>query len=215
MAEPSIGQPSRTGLAIDLAVKASTIGLLAWAILSPDLPQFQGKAFTGRAIAYPIALLIVPVGWWLFGRSRIPFPLLPDILVGLPFVIDVAGNALNLYDTVESWDDVNHLVNWGLHTAGIGLLLRYTVAGPGIRAALAFGWAVTSAVLWEFAEYVTFVPGSSEAVTAYADTLGDIGLGMLGGLIAAILTARLPALPLGPPGASPRTVAAGSAGTST
>jgi hypothetical protein len=27
-------------LAIDIAVKLATIGLLSWAILSPDLPQF-------------------------------------------------------------------------------------------------------------------------------------------------------------------------------
>jgi hypothetical protein len=210
--EPSIGRPSRTGLAIDVAVKAATVGLLAWAVLNPDLPQFQGKAFTGRALAYPIALLVVPAGWWLFARRRIPFPLLPDILIGLPFLIDVAGNALNLYDTVESWDDLNHLVNWGLQTAGIGLLLRYRAEGAGIRAALAFEWAVTSAVLWEFAEYVTFVPGSPEAVTAYADTLGDIALGMVGGLVAAIMTARLPRLHLGPSAASPQAGVEGSIG---
>lgn len=216
VAESSNGRPGRTTVvAIDVAVKAATIGLLAWAIANPDLPQFQGKAFAGRAVAYPIALLIVPVGWWLFGRRRIPFPSVPDILIGLPFLIDVAGNALNLYDTVESWDDLNHLVNWGLHTAGIGLLLRYGAAGPAVRAALAFEWAVTSAVLWEFAEYVTFVPGSPEAVTAYADTLGDIALGMVGGLVAAILTARLPAMRLGPSPAPSRTVAEGSPGTST
>ncbi|MEZ0239833.1 MAG: hypothetical protein ACAH65_03465 [Chloroflexota bacterium] len=207
--------PSRTGLAIDIAVKAATVGLLAWAVANPDLPQFQGKAFIGRAIAYPIVLLVVPVAWWLLGRRRIPFPLLPDILIGLPFLIDVAGNALDLYDTVESWDDLNHLVNWGLHTAGIGLLLRYSAASPGVRAALAFEWAVTSAVLWEFAEYVTFVPGSPEAVTAYADTLGDIALGMVGGLVAAILTARLPAIRQSPSAAPPRNVAEGSTGTST
>jgi hypothetical protein len=49
---------------------------------------------------------------------------------------------------------------------------------------------VTTAVLWEFAEYVTFVPGSPEAATAYADTLLDIALGMVGGGIAAIVVGR-------------------------
>jgi hypothetical protein len=52
---------------------------------------------------------------------------------------------------------------------------------------------VTTALLWEIAEYVTFVPNSPEAASAYADTLGDLALGMLGGLVAAIATARLPA----------------------
>jgi hypothetical protein len=185
-------------LAIDVAVKLATVGLLAWAVLSPDLPQFQGKAFAGRAIAYPVALLAVPILWWLLARHRMPFPVLADILIGLPFLIDVAGNALNLYDTVEWWDDLNHLVNWALHTAAVGLLLRYGTWTPPTRIALAFCWAVTTAVLWEFAEYVTFVPNSPEAATAYADTLLDLALGMLGGLIAAMAVARLPPIPRTP-----------------
>jgi hypothetical protein len=181
----------RAWLAADLAVKAATIALLGFALLNPDLPQFQGKAFAGRAIVYPMALALFPVGWWLFGRRRIPYPTLADLLFGLPFLIDVVGNALNLYDTVDHWDDLNHLVNWALHTAAIGLLLRYGPWSWRIRAALAFGYAVTSAVLWEFGEFLTFVPNSPEAATAYSDTLGDIALGMVGGLVGAVVTARL------------------------
>jgi hypothetical protein len=179
-------------LAVDIAVKAATVALLGFALLNPDLPQFQGKAFAGRAIVYPLALGLFPVGWWLFGRRRIPYPTLADLLFGLPFLIDVVGNALNLYDTVDHWDDLNHLVNWALHTAAIGLLLRYGPWSWRVRAALAFGYAVTSAVLWEFGEFLTFVPNSPEAATAYADTLGDIALGMVGGLVGALATARLP-----------------------
>ena len=52
-------------------------------------------------------------------------------------------------------------------------------------------WAVTTAVLWELAEFATFVQNSPEAATAYADTLGDLALGMSGGFVAAALTARL------------------------
>jgi hypothetical protein len=181
----------RGPLGVDVAIKVATVGLLAWAILNPDLPQFQGKAFAGRAIAYPVALLAIPILWWLLGRRSIRFPVASDILFGLPFLIDVVGNALNLYDSIDRWDDLNHLVNWGLHTAAIGLLLRYGPWGWRTRAALAFLWAVTSAVLWEFAEFVTFVPNSPEAATAYRDTLGDIALGMVGGLIAAIVTAKM------------------------
>ena len=183
---------ARLGIAADLAVKAATIGLLVFALLNPDLPQFQGKAFAGRAIAYPIALALLPVGWWLFGRRRIPHPTHADLLFGLPFLIHVADNALNLYDTVDRWDDLNHLVNWALHTSAIGLVLRYGPWSWGIRAALAFGYAVTSAVLWEFGEFVTFVPNSPEAATAYRDTLGDLALGMVGGLVEALVAARLP-----------------------
>lgn len=171
------------------------MSLLAWAVLNPDLPQFQGKAFAGRAVAYPAALLIVPLGWWVFASRTIRFPFAVDILFGLPFLIDVLGNALNLYDSIDWWDDANHLVNWMLHTSAVGLLLRYGSWSSPTRAALAFGYAVTSAVLWEFAEYVTFVPNSPEAVSAYADTLFDLALGMAGGLVAAVVTSRMRAIP--------------------
>jgi hypothetical protein len=201
---------SRGWLAIDIGIKTATVALLAWAVASPELPQFQGKAFVGRAIAYPIALLGLPALWWLLARRRMPFPVIPDILVGLPFLIDVAGNALNLYDTIDAWDDLNHLVNWGLHTAAIGLLLRFGPWDRGTRVALAFCWAVTTAVVWELAEFVTFVPNSPEASTAYADTLGDLALGMLGGLVAAVITAWLPLEPTSPqPAPEPVAVATG------
>jgi hypothetical protein len=185
--------PGRLLLSIDVAIKLATVVLLAWAVLNPDLPQFASKAFTGRAIAYPVALLVLPTAWWALGRPRgLAFPVAADILLGLPFLIDVAGNALNLYDSVEWWDDANHFVNWALHTAAIGLLLRLGSWGSWTRAALAFGWAAATAVLWELAEYVAFVPNSPEAATAYADTLGDLALGLIGGAIAAIAVSRLP-----------------------
>ena len=96
------GRRFRVLLAIDVATKAATIVLLLVALSLPELPQFQGKAFAGRAIAYPIALAIVPVVWLLL-RRPIPYPVVPDILIGLPFLIDMVGNALGLYDSVEWW----------------------------------------------------------------------------------------------------------------
>ena len=179
---------SRWALRADVAIKVATVGLLALAVLAPDLPQFQGKAFAGRAIAYPVALLVVPAAWWLFGRGRMPYPVWTDILLGLPFVIDMAGNALNLYDTIDWWDDANHLGNWALHTAAVTLLVRARISPPLI-VAVAVAWAASTAILWELAEYVAFVPDSPEAATAYADTLGDLALGLLGGTIAAVLVA--------------------------
>ena len=183
----------RVLLAVDITIKVATMLLLLVALSLPELPQFQGKAFAGRAIAYPIALAIVPVAWLLL-RRPIPYPVVPDILVGLPFLIDMAGNALGLYDSVEWWDDANHLVNWWLHTAAVAILLAATGLPRAARAGLGIAWAASTAILWELAEYVTFVPGSAEASTAYADTLGDLALGLLGGTIASVLIAwRLPA----------------------
>jgi len=195
---------------LDLAVKAALIGLLAFAVARPDLPQFEGKAFTGRALVYPWATVIVPLGWWIACRRRgrrIAYPYALDILLVLPFLIDVAGNAADLYDTIDWWDDVNHFANWGILVAAFGQFLLRLPLNRLTTGALAVGFGALTAILWEFAEYITFIRDSPELETAYEDTLGDLALGLSGSLVAALLTA----LALWPGGAPTRT-RSGSAG---
>ena len=178
-------------MAINLAVKIALLGLLLFAVLNPDMQQFQGKAMTGRALTYPISVLIVPLAWYALGRSRpgLAYPHLLDALLALPFLIDTAGNALDLYDSITWWDDLNHFVNWAILCAAFGQLLlrfrhdRWTMAG------LIVGFGSVSGVIWEIAEYFTFVRGGAEEATAYTDTLGDLALDLGGALVAAWVTA--------------------------
>jgi hypothetical protein len=86
-------------IVLDVAAKVSLGLLLAHAVANPDLPQYAGKAMQGRALGYPIAVLVLPAGWALLGRRR-PFPALADLLITLPFLVDTAGNALDLYNTI-------------------------------------------------------------------------------------------------------------------
>ena len=113
----------RWALWLDVGVKVALVGLLLFAVARPDLPQFHGKAMTGRALTYPLAALIVPAVWWFRGR-RGPYPFALDILLALPFLIDVVGNAANLYDTIDWWDDANHFVNWAILTSAFAQFLR-------------------------------------------------------------------------------------------
>ncbi len=171
-----------------MAVKAALVALLLFAIARPDLPQFHGKAITGRAIGYPLAALIVPAVWWFRSRRRpMRYPYAVDILIVLPFLIDTFGNALNLYDTVDHWDDLNHFVNWAILVSGFGLVLMRLPIGRLEAASLAIGFGAVTAVLWEFLEYITFIRHSKELKTAYTDTLGDLSLGLLGSVLAALL----------------------------
>jgi hypothetical protein len=181
----------RPALGVDLAVKCALVGLLLFAVARQDLPQFHGKAMTGRALTYPLAALIVPAVWWWLRRRRgrtTPYPYALDVLLVLPFLIDTAGNAANLYDTISWWDDVNHLVNWGILTAGFGQLLVRLPLERWAAWGLAVGFGAVTAILWEFGEYYTFIRHSSELRTAYTDTLGDLALGLTGSAIAATLT---------------------------
>ncbi len=176
---------------MNLAVKAALVGLLLFSAFS-GLERFEGKAMAGRALTYPVAALIVPVACWLVRRRRpVDYPHALDILLVVPFLIDVAGNALDLYDSVEWWDDANHFVNWGILTAAFGQLLVRLRVGPVVALGLAIGFGAVTAVAWEFAEYWTFIRDSPELETAYEDTLGDLALGLCGATIAAFFTAWL------------------------
>jgi hypothetical protein len=174
---------------VDAAVKAALVALLVYAVARRDLPQFEGKGVVGRALTYPIAAAIVPLVWLVRGRrDRYPYDV--DVLVVLPFLVDTAGNALNLYDTISWWDDVNHFVNWAILVTGFGRLLVRLPLGRANAFGLAVGFGATTAILWELAEYVTFIRNNPhELRTAYHDTLGDLALGgIAGSTVAAALT---------------------------
>jgi hypothetical protein len=134
-------------------------------------------------------VLIVPAVWWLAGRRRRwAYPCDVDILLTLPFLIDMLGNALDLYDSISWWDDANHLVNWAILTTGFGRLLVRLPVDRAVVAGLAVGFGAVTAILWELLEYVTFIRHSNELETAYTDTLGDLSLGLTGSVAAAALT---------------------------
>ena len=175
---------------VDVAVKVALVGLLLFGLLS-DLPQFQGKAWLGRALTFPIVTLIVPVAWAAVSRRRerpLPYPYLIDILVVLPFLIDTIGNAADFYDTISWWDDLNHFVNWALIVAAFCQLLLRLPVGRLAGVAIAIGFGAVTAIVWEIAEYLTFIHDSSELATAYTDTLGDLALGLTGSIVAAVAT---------------------------
>lgn len=177
-------------LALDLAVKAALVALLLFGAFS-GLERFEGKAMTGRALLYPVVTLIVPAVWWLwFRRTRYPYAL--DILIVLPFLIDTAGNALDLYDSVSWWDDANHLVNWMLLVLGFGSILLRTPLAPVVIFGLALGFGAVTHVLWEIAEYFAFIRDNpDEYETAYTDTVGDLALSLTGSFLGALAVAVL------------------------
>lgn len=171
---------------LDVAFKAMLVGLLAFGAFS-GLEQFEGKAFGWRLVFYPLAAVVVPLGWWLAGRPP-PYPYALDILLVAPFLVDVIGNALDLYDSISWWDDLNHFVNWGLLCLAVGqLVLRFGLPRFAMFVMIV-GVGATAAILWELAEYVAFIRNSDELDTAYTDTLGDMMLGLAGATVAALVT---------------------------
>jgi hypothetical protein len=186
-------EPSRFAPWIVAALLALTLGQLLVATFVPGLEQFEGKGFASRLIAYPVMMLVVPVVWWVRHRgrpeARVPWAAFAWIMA--PFLIDVTGNTLDLYDAVTWWDDANHLVNWLLLSLGAGLLLPDGQRPAWERVLLITGLGAIMAIGWEIGEYFAFIRGGTELDTAYTDTLGDEVLGTLGALLAGLILARL------------------------
>jgi hypothetical protein len=178
---------------LDLAVKLSLVLLLAFGAFS-GLERFAGKAFGWRLLGYSIAALIVPAIWAARGR-RSPYPFAADALFVLPFLIDTIGNALDLYDSVDWWDDANHFVNWALLSGAVAVTLLGTQVRRWELFSLVVGFGAVTAILWEIGEYFAFIRNSSELDTAYTDTLGDLALGLSG----TTLTAAIAVLARGRP----------------
>jgi hypothetical protein len=176
----------------DVAAKCSLIVLLAFGAFS-GLARFAGKAFEWRLLGYSVAAFAVPIIWMRLGQRQ-PYPFLADTLFVSPFLIDTLGNALNLYDTIDWWDDANHFVNWALLSGALAAALIRRKNSSAELFSLVVGFGAVTAILWEIGEYYAFIRHSTELATAYTDTLGDLTLGLAGstvaGTVAVVLSRR-------------------------
>ena len=159
-----------------------------------DTVSYQGKGMGWRLLLYPLSAVIVPLFWFLWTRSPQrratvgTYPHLIDICVVAPFLIDTAGNAANLYDSVEWWDDAMHVVTWVPWVMAAGLALRRLPLSRLNVAALTVGFGAVTHIIWEVLEYLTFVRDNpSESATAYEDTIGDLVASLSGSVIGAII----------------------------
>lgn len=179
---------------VPIAVVLLTVAQLGVAEWAPGIARFADKAFGARLVAYPLLMLVAPALWWLVVRRRDAAAVPPYgafTLVMLPFLVDVTGNSLDLYDAVVWWDDLNHFANWLLLCAGIGLLVCARVQPRWAVIVLVTGIGALLAIGWELGEWFTFIRHGTEIDTAYEDTLGDEALGSLGALVAALLVSRV------------------------
>jgi hypothetical protein len=175
----------------DIGAKGTMLVLLGLAVVFPGFGHLEGKGAGARAVGYPLLAFAVPTVWYVFWRSRASFPWTADLMITFTCFSDVLGNRMNLYDSIEWFDNLMHFVNTGLLSAAVILLTmhRSSTLAAVVERGLAFG--VTAALAWELAEYVAFLRWSPERLGAYADTLSDMTLGALGSVAAAVVVHAL------------------------
>jgi hypothetical protein len=179
---------------VPVLVLVLTVAQLAVAEYVPGIERFADKAFAARLIAYPLLMLVVPFVWWVVVKRRHPDrhpPYGAFTLVMLPFLVDVTGNSLDLFDAVVWWDDFSHFANWALLLTGVGLIICGAVRPSWAVVLLVTGLGAVIALGWELGEWYTFIRHGTEIDTEYEDTLGDETLGTLGALVAGLVVSRV------------------------
>ncbi|WP_110183485.1 hypothetical protein [Nocardioides solisilvae] len=190
---PPPGAPvAATGVVrhLDVLLKGLLLLMLAFTVIDPAWANLEGKAAEARSIVYPLLAFTVPALWWGLWRESRPFPWLADLLVTITCFSDILGNRLDLYDRIVWFDDWMHFVNPALIGAAVVMLTlpAGTSVGRCLERSLAVG--STGAIAWEVGEYFAFISGSEERRFAYVDTLADLGLGVVGAVVGALVVHR-------------------------
>ena len=172
------------------AVKLALVAMLLSGLVFPDASQFQGKAWPARVVAYPISIIVVPIIWAAAGRPG-RYPHLVDGLIALPFASDIFGNVANLFDTVEYFDDFLHFLNWTFLVAAIVVVLTPLRLAAWNRVVIGSGFGAFAIIVWEIIEYWIAESGTTGLNLTYGDTISDLGLSTLGGVVGAVIAVKL------------------------
>jgi hypothetical protein len=177
--------PKAAWLAIDVAVKVAVVGLAVYPIVNPDASHFAGKAMGIRALIYPAFAFLIPVGW-LIARRPEPYPFLADICLGLPFAVDAAGNVFGLF-AIKGFDALPHATGWFFLCLAFGLAVAPLLDRRWVGFLLVVGFGASIDILWELGEYLLMKSGSSGLQLTYENTIQDLVLSFLGGVLAALV----------------------------
>ncbi len=177
----------RLPLALDLAIKASVLVLALYPLFDPTSSHFTGKAMGFRAVAYPLATLLIP-GLWLAHRRPRPYPYLADTAFAIPFAFDAAGNVLGLF-AISGFDVLPHSIGWMLISLAFGLAVAPHTERRSIAAALTIGFGATIDILWELGEFAMMKSGSSGLQLTYENTIQDLAMSLLGAVVGGLLVA--------------------------
>lgn len=166
--------------------KATTLAFSIEPVLHPDRPEFKGKAMRIRALGYFAMWLAVPIGWLMRGR-REPYPVVADLALTVPLLLDSGGNNLGIYDSAHV-DDAVHFANTAILSTAFGAVVSPRVGSRWEAAALAVGFGATGETVWEVMEYGADKLGFQGMGLTYSDTLDDMAEGLAGALLAGVIT---------------------------
>jgi hypothetical protein len=170
--------------------KVALAGLLATGAFFPEVGGFAGKGTAYRLPMFLLPALVIPVVRLMRRGVPSPYPVALDAGLTLPFLLDTAGNAFGLYDSVDATDDVLHFVNWALLFGGVTTALPRAILPKWVVWAVGSGFGAMGSIAWEVSEYAVMQTGVAGLHLTYGDTLGDLVLSTLGGCAGALVAVR-------------------------
>lgn len=168
------------------AAKVVTLRYVAESVVRPHQPKYKGKAMRIRAVGYIGGLALVPAAWWLRGR-RERFPVVADLAVTVPLLIDAAGNAQGIYDEARL-DDVVHFFNTATLASLFGAVISSRVPSRGAAAGATVAFGVAAEIAFDAMEYVAEAIGFEGLGLSREDTLADIAAATIGASVAGGIT---------------------------
>ncbi len=179
----SIEAVRQPGVLANVALRLMILAFTVDAIVNAGDPRFAGKALGPRNVGILLGLsMLFPILHFIYKRWK-RYPVWYDNLYLSIFWLDMAGNTLDLYNSVEWWDHIPHF-------HGPGALAMVLVGAFAMTPLAAAGFATMLHLLLEINEYYGDVLLGTHNVRGIADSMNDLAYGLLGVIVYTIIAKR-------------------------
>jgi len=181
----NVGEVLREPAALfNIGLRVAILVFTIDALVNAGDPRFAGKALGPRNVGIFVGLsMLFPILHLIYKRWQ-RYPFWHDALYLSIFWLDMAGNSLNLYNSVEWWDHIPHF-------HGPGALSMVLMGSFGLAALPAAGLSTILHVVLEIWEYWGDVLLGTHNVKGIADSINDLAYGIAGMLVYTFLASRV------------------------
>ncbi len=169
---------------------AMKLGIVVSFLIAIFIPisHLEGKAMGFRAPLFVGAAAVVPLIEHFRKNKRDPYPHIADGLLVAPFLVDTLGNLLGAYNNFPVTDDVLHCLNWILLVSAFQAF-RFRRTNSTLDSVLiGAGFGALAIVAWEIMEWAVDETGAGGGLgLTYGDTIGDLALSTVGGVMGAVI----------------------------
>ena len=172
------------GLVLNILFRLSIIYFLGEVFLFPDDPRFAGKAIPIRNLLIVVALSLLFPFLYFAKKKWQNYPVWLDNLYLSIFVLDMAGNSFNLYDSYFYFDLIPHF-------HGSGAIAAVLFGAFKLPFLSAVGLANIIHMLLEAQEFYTDVLFKTHNVRGIFDVVNDLVVGLAGTVVYTFITLKI------------------------